>query len=185
MKKILALMLAAVFALTLVACGSKAPAAQETQAVATAAPPAATQAPAAPAPAPVAEPEDTETVIEYDLDVLYNNLEEAYFGGTEDGAVVGFGSSEDGSFAIFLVWEGDEHVTFVGPTTVVGNNVSIEDDVNGLTISFDVQAVPGDDTGTMMMLDLGDAGIAYLELTTVEELLDVLEQVVTNSYAVG
>lgn len=170
-KKWLIPALALMLALCLTACGGSTPPAQ----------PTAAPQPAAQQPAQQQGGNDTDYVIEYDLDVIYDNIEEAYYGIMETGEIIGFGSNADGSFALVLFTDGTQHVSFVGPATVSENIVSITDDVNGMQLGFEV--LYGDDDG--VVIDLGDLGGGVLVPCTPEELIDILIEAVTTTEAIG
>lgn len=122
-----------------------------------------------------------EAVIEYDIDALRSNLTEAYGGATENGEYMGFGCNDDNSMAIMVFFTPEKHVTFVGPATIDGDMVSIQDEVNGLQITFQVLA--GDSGG--VVLDLGEYGKGAMGAISVDDLLDTLVKVLNNTYAVG
>ena len=122
----------------------------------------------------------TEDVIEYDIDVISENITEAYAGATDQGEYIGLGVNEDGSFALMFVFTPEEHITFVGEAETEETFVSIEDVINGLTISFEVIEVSEDG----MIIDLGDFGMGTLATITVEELVDALVAVLENTFTV-
>jgi len=122
-----------------------------------------------------------EAVIEYDIDAIRNNLTEAYGGVTENGEYMGFGTNDDGSFAIMVFFTPEQHVTFVGSAVIDGDKVSIQDEVNGLEITF--QVLFGDDGG--VIIDIGEYGQGAMGAISVDNLVDTLVKVLNNTYAVG
>jgi hypothetical protein len=122
-----------------------------------------------------------EAVIQYDIDVIRSNLTEAYGGATENGEYMGFGVNDDGSFAIMIFFTPEQHVTFVGSAVVNGDMVSIQDQVNGLEITF--QVLSGDDGGAI--LDLGQYGKGAVGAIPIDDLVDTLVKVLNNTFAVG
>ena len=121
-----------------------------------------------------------EATINYDIDAIAGNITAAYGGDTDQGEYVGFGVNEDGSFAIIFFFTPEEHVTFVGSAVVEDGIVSIEDSVNGLTIGFEI--VEASEEG--VILDFGDQGTGTLEAMPVENLVEALTQVITNTFTV-
>jgi len=119
--------------------------------------------------------------IEYDIDAIRNNLTEAYGGVTENGEYMGFGVNNDGSFAIMIFFTPEQHVTFVGSAVIDGDKVSIQDEVNGLEITF--QVLFGDDGG--VIIDIGEYGQGAMGAISVDNLVDTLVKVLNNTYAVG
>ena len=118
------------------------------------------------------------TVINYDLDLIYEHITEAYGGVMANGEYVGFASDEDGSFAVMFFFNQEEHITFVGPASVDGNAVSIADEVNGLEITFTVEVA---EEGHVA-IDIGEYGAGVIEAMDTADFVDALESVLTNTF---
>lgn len=189
LKQLIVCLLATLLILSLAACGGGGKDTPETTEPTTSATSEPTTEPTATDNADVEETfyeDDANTegdvVIEYDLDVIYDNLDEAYYGLMETGEVIGFGSNADGSFALMLFADESQHVTFVGPATVEDDTlVTIEDEVNGLSVTFEVLA--GEEDG--VVVDLGDLGGGILVPCSVDELIDLLYEALTTTGAIG
>ena len=121
-----------------------------------------------------------EPVIEYDLDFIASNITEAHAGITEYGEYIAFGVNQEGSYAIMIIFSEAEHMTFVGTPVIDGQNVSIADDVNGMTIGFDL--VEASEEG--VLLDFGESGQAALVPITVEQMMEVFVQVLNNTFTI-
>lgn len=184
-SKLIALMLCVVMCVLLTACGSSkkddAPSSQAVSEKSAEAP--ASTAPAETtskehAPAEVEKPADSdEEYIEYDIDIIRSNITEAYGGAMENGEYVGFGINDDGSFALMLFFDADQHITFVGEAEIQDTFVTIYDDVNELEITFEVTY--GDDDG--IIIDIGEYGAGALAAITVDDLVETLVEVVENT----
>ena len=128
----------------------------------------------------VAVAEEEGAVIEYDLDALAEVITEAYGGMSDQEEYIGFGANEDGSFAIMFFFNEEEHVSFVGPAVVEDALVTISDEVNGMSIAFEVIEATEDG----VVLDMGDVGTAVLAPIEIDELIDGLAEVLENTVTV-
>ena len=122
--------------------------------------------------------EGEEGTIDYDIDYIYANLDIAYGGVMANGEYVGFGANNEGSFAMMFFFTPEQHITFVGPAVVDGNAVSIQDDVNGLTITFIAE---GTEEGEVL-IDIGEYGQGVIGQITADELLNAFVQVLENTF---
>ena len=169
-KKLWAIFLTGIMALSMTACGDKA-AKEETKTEQA----AETSAEAATKEADTAQAAE-ESSDEGSLKDLEGQMAEAYMGVTEAGEGFYYAGNEDGTFAIILVADPKtaETASFVGKCESAGENqLTVTDDASGTTLTFGVTA---QDDGTLL-LDLGDLGqanIAKCEASVVLEAMQVI-----------
>ena len=162
MKKLLALVLAAILSLSLVACGGG----DDT-----------TPAPSASAPS-TSEPAPTETdapaeVEDFDWGTL---LSDAFIGISDAGEGYYLGFDAEYTFAVLAVLDLDgNYVSFVGPLTEnEDGSFTITDEENGLSLTFGAANM---EDGTIQ-LDLGEElGMAYVAPCEMSELSEALNMI--------
>lgn len=178
-KKLWAIFLVGMMALSMTACGDKA-AKEETKTEQA----AEASAEAAPAEEEADAAETTEEGAgEASLKDLEAQIAEAYMGVTEAGEGFYYAGNKDGTFAIVLVADPStkETASFVGKCEKVSDNqVTITDDASGNTLTFGV--TPNED-GTLL-LDLGDLGSAAIAKCEASVVLDAMQTINDNGIPV-
>ena len=174
MKKWLVFLLALALALSFAACGGSAKPA--------AVPAAAPQAPAAelasePAEEPVAEEELTYTL---DYDAIAAWVDGGYLGLSDAGEAIVLAFNEDMTMAGMIFGDPDsgDAASFFGEMVDNGDGtVTINDEVNGLSMTFGVEQV----SDTVMALDMGEElGAAQIEAVPLDMLLETLQAAIEN-----
>lgn len=180
-KKWLISLLALALALSFVACGG----AKEPAAAPAAAP--AAEAPAAEAPAaePAAEPAEEpaakeELTYTLDYDSIAAWVDGGYLGMSDAGEAILLVFNADMTMAgmVFGDPESGSAVSFFGEMVDNGDgSVTINDEINGLSMTFGVEQV----SDTVMALDMGEElGAAQIEAAPLDTLLESLQGAIEN-----
>jgi hypothetical protein len=103
-------------------------------------------------------------------------------GVTDAGEGFYYASSANGELCIVMAADTSGNtVSFVGPATVSGDQVTVTDMVNGLALTFKV--IPQSD-GTVL-LDMGSTGQALVAPCSVSEVLSVMQNLDTYGNALA
>lgn len=173
-KRILALIFAAMMALSMTACGGSDTSDTTSQDTTNDTTTAAADDTAS---------NDTEEA--FDWSSLEGELTETYMGMSEAGEGVYYGGNADGSLTILIYAdpETSQVASFVGPCTDAGEDMlTVTDETTGNTMTFSVAA---QDDGTILM-DMGeDLGTATIAPCEVSEFLEAAETLDTYGDAVA
>ena len=170
MKKLSVLLMMAVMALSLAACGDKA-ASSSAQSVAA----------SKPAESAASESVGTEEASS-DVD-LSDYLTETYMGLTDADEAVLLGFNEDASLSILAAMDAEgNYVSFVGEGVDNGDgSMTITDETNELALTF---GVVNNDDGTIT-LTMGDLGNATVAACTIDEFMESYNTLVESGNAVA
>ena len=127
------------------------------------------------------EDDDDEIAFTYDLDLIYENLDETYFGLLETGEIIGIGNNEDGSFAFIFIADEHTHITYVGSATIVGESFTVVDMVTGAAIT--IELIHADESS--LIIEVEDRGDGVLGAVETSEFMDLLTIILTETVAVG
>lgn len=119
----------------------------------------------------------TPPVTEEQLDEIAE-IPNAWMGMNEEGETFYYAESEDYGCMVILNPDTSEYFAFAGPTTLVGDNqVQIEDEETGVTLTFEVTAADEDGNLVINMGDqLGEAVLAACDIDEVLEAFDVIAE---------
>lgn len=138
--------------------------------------PAADPAPSA-NPTPAASSGEGE---EYTLDynAIASWVDGGFIGNDASGSpvVMGLDAANDNAIIIFGDNSDMTAVSFVGPITYNGDQATISDTANGMSLTFSIKSV----NDTTLSLDMGDIGSAQITAATKEEVLNTIKTAIEN-----